>query len=84
MTERSATLNALDELLLRRATEGLSRGEEVRLDALLAAHPDVDDFGYEMAAAAVLLESLTVIEPMPAHVKQRIAAGAPRGRHEDR
>jgi hypothetical protein len=74
----------LDELLLRRATEGLSRVETARLDELLAAHPDVDDFGYDLAAAAVLLGALSQTEPMPEHVKQRIAAGARRSRDGDR
>jgi hypothetical protein len=83
MSNESATAIALDELLLRRATEGLSRAEEARLDALLAAHADVDDLGYDMAAAAVLLAALTATEPMPEHVKRRIAAAGTRRRGDE-
>jgi hypothetical protein len=73
MTERSESLRALDELLLRRATEGLDARDEAALDALLAAHPNVDEYRYERAAAAVLLASLPAIEPMPASLKRKLA-----------
>jgi hypothetical protein len=81
MTERSDSLARLDELLLERATGGLDAAEEAALRALLAAHPEVDEYRYERAAAAVLLASLTAIEPMPASVKRKLAARwrGPRG-----
>jgi hypothetical protein len=63
----------LDELLLRRATEGLEPAEEAQLATLLAAHPEVDEYRYERAAAAVLLASLTELEPMPSSVKHNLA-----------
>lgn len=73
MSDGRATLARLDELLLRRATEGLDEPDSTELRALLAAHPDTDEDRYERAAAAVLLASLTEIEPMPAVVKQNLA-----------
>lgn len=73
MTERSASSARLDELLLRRATEALAADEDAELASLLAAHPEVDEYRYERAAAAVLLASLTAIEPMPASLKRKLA-----------
>ena len=70
MADRSSA--RLDELLLRRATEGLDAADETLLAALLAASPGVDEYRFERAAAAVLLASLTELEPMPASVKQRL------------
>jgi len=74
MTDRRARVKILDELLLRRATEGLDAADDAALRALLAAHPEVDEYRYERAAAAVLLASLPGIEPMPASVRARLAA----------
>jgi hypothetical protein len=73
MSDFNASLARLDELLLRRATEGLDAAAAAELRALLAAHPDADEDRYERAAAAVLLASLGEIEPMPASVKQNLA-----------
>ena len=73
MTDRATSLARLDELLLKRATEGLDGADEAALRALLAAHPEVDEYEYERAAAAVLLASLTDIEPMPASVRAKLA-----------
>ena len=66
-------LDRLDDLLLRRATEGLDDEDEAELRALLAKHPEADEYRYERAAAAVLLASLTELEPMPAAVKDKLA-----------
>ena len=73
MTDRKRSLAALDELLLRRATEGLDVAEQARLRELTAAFPEADEDRYERAAAAVLLASLRDIEPMPASVKRKLA-----------
>ena len=73
MTDRKRSLAALDELLLRRATEGLDVAGQARLRELLAAFPEADEDRYDRAAAAVLLASLTDIEPMPASVKRKVA-----------
>ena len=73
MSDEAAGLARLDELLLRRATEGLDDADQTELGALLSAYPDADVDRYERAAAAVLLASLTEIEPMPAGVKHNLA-----------
>jgi hypothetical protein len=80
MTDRSKNLSRIHSLLLRRATEGLDAVDEIALRALLAAHPEVDEYQYERAAAAVLLASLEVIDPMPADVKRRLAGRWDRSR----
>lgn len=73
MSDVERTAARLDELLLTRATEGLEAADETELAALLATHPEADEDRYERAAAAVLLASLTEIEPMPASVKRKLA-----------
>ena len=75
MTDAELELTLLDDLLLRRATEGLDAADETRAArAARRDHPEVDEYRYERAAAAVLLASLPGIEPMPASVKRRLAA----------
>jgi hypothetical protein len=61
------------ELLLQRATDGLDPSEAAELAALGAE----DDASYDLAAAAIDVATLRVIEPLPAHVAQRVLAGAP-------
>lgn len=72
MTHRSAE-ERIDELLLDRATEGLASETEAELERLLAEHPDLDDDGYELAAAAV---ELAAAEPggeaMPEALRSRL------------
>jgi len=62
----------LDELLLARATEGLSSAEARELTALLTAEPDVDASGYERAAAAVCLAVLGRRNTMPSGLRERL------------
>jgi hypothetical protein len=54
----ASVLERLDDLLLRRATEGLDAAEQGELETLLAAHRGIDAQGYESAAAAVCLAVL--------------------------
>ena len=61
------------ELLVDRATQGLSDIETRELDALLRQHPDIDPNCMDLAAAAVDLATVSAAEPMPASLKSRIA-----------
>lgn len=66
----------IDELLLARATEGLSVRERAELDALLAEHPDVDASAYERAAAAVCLAALGRGGGLPETLRRRLESSA--------
>lgn len=68
----------LEELLAQRAVEGLAAGEEAELAALLAKHPDYDAEGFDRAAAAIALAALRVVEPLPAHLRERLEAAVER------
>jgi len=61
----TGSLQRLDELLLARATEGLSNADALELEQLLAAHPGADSTGYDRAAAAVCLAAFGGGRPMP-------------------
>jgi hypothetical protein len=74
----AAARQRIDELLLLRATEGLSTQERVELDGLLARHPDVDATAYERAAAAVCLATLGRSVGMPDALRRRLESSAPR------
>jgi len=62
----------LVELLVQRATEGLSANEQIELNRLLAQgnYSDADQF--EATAAALLLASSIEDEPLPASLKGRL------------
>ncbi|MHC4109154.1 MAG: hypothetical protein ACYSTY_13825, partial [Planctomycetota bacterium] len=61
-----ANLERLNELLAERATQRLSPQESQELDALLAAHPEVDELAFDRAAAAAEVALLAgEYEPMP-------------------
>ena len=62
----------LDELLLIRATEGLSPADAAELDRLLAQHPGVDANAYETAAAIVSLASLAELPPLPRSLRSAL------------
>jgi hypothetical protein len=62
----------LDDLLLARATSGLTAAERVELERLLEAHPGVDSERYEPAAAAVWLATLDLSEPLPERVRAKL------------
>ena len=66
----------LDDLLLARATEGLDAAESAELEALLAAAPDVDAEGYELAAASVCLAVLGRVGAMPSGLRARLERSA--------
>jgi hypothetical protein len=73
----TAVRRQIDELLVRRATEGLSPQEEVQLDVLLARHPQIDRDAFERAAATVFLAACA--EPsarMPEGVRARLRGAA--------
>ncbi len=65
------------QLLADRATEGLSSEKQSELDGLLRAHPDIDEFEFELASAALELAFLDDSEEMPAHMKARVAQTVP-------
>lgn len=77
MTDRIEGITRAEELLVRRATEGLSSAEQQELDELLAADPGADALDYELAAAAIQM-AMTDIEPAPAHLRARLEALAAR------
>lgn len=62
----------LDELLTREAIQGLTPEEAAELDALLASVPDADPDGLALAAAAVHLALGGPLEPLPAHLAERL------------
>ena len=64
------------ELMVDRATEGLSPQRQVELDGLLAARPELDPEAFELAAAAVELAYTTADEPLPAELRQRLSRQA--------
>lgn len=70
-----ATLERLDDLLLRQATEGLDPVEESELDRLLALHEAASTRGYEQAAAAVCL-AVYGSRTLPRLVRERLERSA--------
>jgi hypothetical protein len=62
----------LEELLGIEATQGLSPNEANELDTLLAAFPDEDPDGFELAAAAVHLALNGPSEEMPARLAEKL------------
>lgn len=62
----------LDDLLLARATEGLSAADTLELERLLAAEPLVDAGVYERAAAAVCLAVFGARSALPSGLKARL------------
>ncbi len=66
---------ALD-LLVDRATEGLSPRREAELESHLASHPELDPEPFELAAAAIELACTVPEEPMPARLSRRLARRA--------
>lgn len=66
----------LADLLVQRATEGLSEVDQHELDELLAAYPDSDPQALEVTTAALLLAGDWKEEPMPESVRRRLDAAA--------
>jgi hypothetical protein len=62
----------LVELLVQRATEGLSANEQVELNRLLAEGKYSDAEQFEATAAALLLASSLENEPMPSSLRSRL------------
>lgn len=62
----------LDELLAGRALGDLDADEARELEKLLAGR---DDASFDLTAAALDLATLESIEPMPAHLAAKVAAG---------
>jgi hypothetical protein len=81
MAERTRAADRLDDLLASRAIEGLGEQEQRELEALLAAHPEVDADSYDRAAAAVHLALLGEVgagREMPGALRERLAQSAAR------
>jgi len=68
-----STMERAQFLLAMRATEPQTAAEARELADLLALHPEIDSDSYDLAAAALLAESLTA-EPLPAALRQRLIA----------
>ncbi len=72
----------IEDLLVRRATEGLSGAEADRLQALLDKHGYADTDDYELAAAAaanaLALNASRDTEDAPEHLKDKLLADADR------
>lgn len=67
----------LFDLLADRATQGLSAGDSVELDRLLADAPDVDAFEFERVAGAIdAALASTPDEALPADLRARIETDA--------
>ena len=66
------TSQRAEELLAFRAVEGLAEAEAEELNALLAATPELDDGGYETAAAACHLALMGPEEPLPDALRRRL------------
>ena len=64
------------ELLVDRATEGLDTDQQSRLGSLLERFPELDDDSFELAAAAVDLAYTVPAQPLPAALRERVAAQA--------
>lgn len=62
------------ELLAQRATEGLAEDARLELEALLAQHPEMDDDGFDLAAAAIHQALAGVDEQLPADLRERLIA----------
>jgi hypothetical protein len=76
MAKRTNVPARVDELLVARATEGLSPTEQRELARLLAGRPEMDADVYERAAAAVCLAALSAPGAMPRGVRERLARSA--------
>lgn len=64
------------DLLLLRATEGLSPAQQRGLERLLARTPGVDRDFYEHAAAIVCLAACAPRDAMPRSLRDAVAADA--------
>lgn len=65
------------DLLAQQATEGLRRGERLRLDALLATAEADTPRSLEREAAAIELACGGIDRPLPAHLRAAVLAQAP-------
>ena len=64
------------ELLSDRATFGLSDEEIAELARLEKEFPELNDDSFELAAASIAMLNLETEEPMPAHLRSKIAQEA--------
>jgi hypothetical protein len=72
MSASIMTNDRLVELLVQRATEGLSASEQVELNRLLAQGNYTDADQFEATAAALMLASAPEDEPMPDSLRNRL------------
>jgi hypothetical protein len=61
-----------EELLAFRAVEGLADTEDRELSTLLSDIPELDDDGFELAAAACHLALIGPEEPLPEELRRRL------------
>jgi hypothetical protein len=67
----------VDELLVRRAIEGLDDRDRAALETLLVkCSPSVDVEAFDRAAAAIHIAALKRVTPLPATLRQRIERDA--------
>ena len=67
-------LHRFQELLIDRATQGLDAGERRELERILETHPEWDDEGFDLAAAALDLALQRHVPDIPPAVKRRLEA----------
>ncbi len=81
MSRAEASLERLQDLQAALATEGLGDTELAELATLRRELPEWDDDGFALAAAALAQLDLPARpEPLPAALRQRVLAAAPRRR----
>ena len=69
------SLDRIEELLVDEATEGLPAEADRELETLLRAHPEVDRYAFQRAAALTWLSVAgPVVEEMPKGLDARILA----------
>ena len=64
------------ELLADRATQGLEKEEWDELRNLLGDSESWGNDDFDLAAAALSLSNLRAVEPLPAHLREKIAQDA--------
>ena len=73
---RPVSRRRLQELLATRAVQGLDAAQTRQLQQILKGHPEWDDEGFDLAAAAIDLALQRQLPEPPAALKERLTARA--------
>ncbi|MBX3323342.1 MAG: anti-sigma factor [Phycisphaeraceae bacterium] len=76
MNEHTSQHDRIYDLLTQQATGALTDSEQLELNKLMAANPDIPLDALDLAAAALELAFLRDIEPMPDSIRQRLFRAA--------